>query len=201
MSAPSIPDLPPEQVSTILALVQEHGIRSAHYVGNADRGLIEGLSGVLGKHAVSIMDMPDRWRAGAAFWRDEHEYPGIPCPERQEWLEDIACYQEGAPEHELALRDYPWDSSDQLDRSVRFPGRVPPKLWILFGFADMTRVGDEGIGDDGKWERGSMLRPAPFLHKSYEWERLGDIWAGRWIPDQPPLEPYPDDEEEYDEEV
>ena len=73
MSAPSIPDLPPEQVSAILAFVQERGIRSAHYVGNADRGLIEGLSGMLGKEWVTLMDVSNRWGSGSRYFWDEFE--------------------------------------------------------------------------------------------------------------------------------
>lgn len=60
----------------------------------------------------------------------------------------------------------------------------------------MTEVGYEGIGKNGEWERGSLLRPAPFRHISYEWGRLGEIWVGRWILGHPPLEPYPNDDEE-----
>jgi hypothetical protein len=119
MSKPSIPDLPSEQISAILAFVREHDIRSAHYVGNADRGLIEGLSGMLGKDAVSIMDVADRWRTGFAFWWDERDFPNTPCPEPPEWLEGISSYQEGGPNPPyLLIRDTPWDHRLQLRRII-----------------------------------------------------------------------------------
>lgn len=121
MSKPPIPDLPSEQISASLAVVREHGIRFAHYVGNADRGLIEGLSGVLGKDAVSIMDMADRWKTGFAFWCDEREFPGTLCPERPEWLEGISCYQEGGPDcPDLWIQDTEWNAPEQLARIIAF---------------------------------------------------------------------------------
>lgn len=124
MSAPSIPDLPSEQVSAILAFVREHGIRSAHYVGHADRGLIEGLSGILGKEAVSIMDVADRWKTGFAFWWEERDFPNTPCPERPEWLEGVSCYQEGGPKPPyLLIRDVPWEHRLQLRRIIAHHGR------------------------------------------------------------------------------
>jgi hypothetical protein len=114
-----IPDLPAVVVSSILAFARELGVGSAHYIGNADRALIEGLSGILGKDAVSIMDMADRWKTGFAFFWDEREFPDTPCPERPEWLEGISSYQEGAPDPPyLLVRDTPWDHRLQLRRII-----------------------------------------------------------------------------------
>jgi hypothetical protein len=114
-----IPDLPADVVSAILAFARELGVRSAHYIGNADRALIEGLVGILGKDGVSIMDIPDRWKTGFAFWWDEREFPNTPCPECPDWLEGISSYQEGAPEPPyLLIRDTPWDHRLQLRRII-----------------------------------------------------------------------------------
>ncbi|MEY4569252.1 MAG: hypothetical protein RLZZ398_691 [Verrucomicrobiota bacterium] len=124
MSKPTVPDLPSAQISAILAFVREHGIRSAHYVGNADRGLIEGLSEMLGKDAVSIMDVTDRWRTDFAFWWDERDFPNTPCPECPDWLEGISSYQEGGPHPPyLLIRDTPWDHRLQLRRIIACHGR------------------------------------------------------------------------------
>lgn len=125
-----IPDLPAGVVSAVLAFARELGVGSAHYIGNADRALIEGLSGMLGKDAVSIMDMPDRWKTGFAYFWDEREFPGTPCPERPDWLEGIRSYQEGAPDPPyLLIRDTPWDHRLQLRRIIahyeRMVRRIP----------------------------------------------------------------------------
>jgi len=192
-----VPDLSAETISQILAAITSSGRSTVHYTGAADEGLLRALVAHEPKLEVSVMDMPDRWGTGYAFHYDEREFGQNLPRERPEWLEGIPFYQEGASDHEIAIRDWPWGSSDQMDRIIRFsPRRPPPKLWILFGLADMTEVGYEGIGNNGEWERGSMLRPAPFRHPSYEWEKRGAVWIGRWIPDQLPLEPYPEDEEE-----
>ncbi len=124
MSNHPIPDLAPAVVEAVLGFARERGVRSAHYVGNADRGLIEGLTSIVGKEALSIMDMPDPWKTGFAFWWDEREFPGIPCPERPEWLEGISCYQEGGPdEADLMIWETPWNRASQLLRIIGFRRR------------------------------------------------------------------------------
>ena len=198
MLLPSEEDLSAENVTLILEVIRDSGYLTVHYTGRADENLLRGLLGMQPALEVSGMDMPDRWKSGSRYFWDEREACGSEYPECPDWLEGILFYQEGASEHEIAIRDWPWHSSDQMDRIIRSnPRRPPPKLWILFGFADMTEVGFAGIGESGEWERGSMLGAAPFRHKSYDWKRLGEIWVGRRIPGQPPLEPYPDDDDEY----
>lgn len=141
MSKPSIPDLPSEHVATLLAFVREHGIRTAHYVGHADRCLIEGLSGMLGKDAVSIMDMADRWETGFAFWWDEREFPNTPCPERPEWLEGISCYQEGAPDcPDLWIQDTAWNAPDQLTRIIAFRQPKHPPIQNIALLRDARNI-------------------------------------------------------------
>ena len=197
MNLPAQEDLSAENVALILDIIRDSEYRTVHYTGRADESLLRALLSHQPKLEVSVMDMPDRWGTGYAFHYDEREFGNNLPRERPDWLEGILFYQEGAPDHEIGIRDWPWSSSNQIDRIVRFSTRrPPPKLWILFGFADMTEVGYEGIGKNGEWERGSMLRPAPFRHLSYQWERLGEIWVGNWIPNQPPLEPFPDDDED-----
>ena len=124
MARPPIPDLPADVVSAILAYTRELGVSAAHYIGNADRALIQGLVGILGKDGVSIMDVPDRWKTGFAFWWYGREFPITPCPERPDWLEDLACFQEGGPNPPyLLIRDTPWDHRLQLRRIIAFHGR------------------------------------------------------------------------------
>jgi hypothetical protein len=119
-----IPDLPADVVSAILACARERGIRTAHDVGNADRGLIEGLVEIVGKEGVSIMDMLDRWKTGFAFWWEERDFPNTPCPERPEWLEGVSCYQEGGPNlPDLLIRDIRWNHRLQLHRIIAHYGR------------------------------------------------------------------------------
>jgi hypothetical protein len=119
-----IPDLPAGVVSEILAFARELGVRSAHYIGNADRALIEGLVGILGKDGVSIMDMPNRLGGGTRYFWDEFESSGMEFPESPDWLEGICSYQEGAPNPpHLLIRDTPWDHRLQLRRIIACHGR------------------------------------------------------------------------------
>ena len=120
----SIPDLQVDVVSQVLTFTRELGVSSAHYVDNADRILIEGLIGMLGKNGVSIMDMPNRWGGGRRFFLDEFESCSVVYPECPDWLEDIVSYQEGGPQAPyLLIRDSPWDHRLQLRRIVAFHGR------------------------------------------------------------------------------
>jgi hypothetical protein len=120
-SRPPLEDLPDGVLSANLDFARERRIRSAHYVGNADRALIEGLAGIVGKDALSLMDMPDRWKTGFAFWWDEREFPGFPCSETPEWLEGISCYQEGGPdETDLMIWEAPWHRPAQMLRVIAF---------------------------------------------------------------------------------
>lgn len=115
----TIPDLTTETVSQVLDFARDLGSESAHYIGNADRALIEGLVGIMGNEQVSIMDIPDRWKTGFAFFWDEREFPRTPCPERPEWLSGVDCYQEGGPEPPyLLIRDTPWEHRLQLRRII-----------------------------------------------------------------------------------
>ncbi len=120
----AIPDLHADVVSEILTFARELGVSSAHYMGNADRALIEGLVDILGKEGVSIMDMPNRWGGGTRYFWDEFESAGMDCPERREWLEDVVSYQEGGPDPPyLLIRDTPWDHRLQLRRIIAFHQR------------------------------------------------------------------------------
>ncbi len=124
-----IPDLPADVVSAVLAFARERGIRTVHYVGNADQALIEGLVGIVGKDGVSIMDIPDRWKTGFGFCWDEREFPNTPCPERPDWLEDIACYQEGGPDcPDLWIQDTGWNAPEQLAEIIAFRQRKHPAI-------------------------------------------------------------------------
>lgn len=194
----TVPPHSPTVVELILSCIASSGYRTVHYTGAADEGLLRSLISHQPKLEVSVMDMPDRWGTGYAFWHDEHQFPNCLPRERPDWLECIPFYQEGAADHEIAIRDWPWDFSDQLDRIVRFTGRKAPSMLIILGLADLCKVGYEGTDENGEWERGSMLRAAPFRHPSYLWEQHGEVWLGKWIPDQSPLVPLPDDD--YDEE-
>ena len=143
-AASRFPDLPAEMVSAILGFARERQIRTAHYVGNADRGLIEGFTVLLGRDGISVTDIPDRWRTGFAFWWDEREFPGTPCPERPAWLEDISCYQEGMPdESDLIVWETPWDRASQFLRILAFrrkAGWQPSPNVALLGEARKIRL-------------------------------------------------------------
>lgn len=195
-----IPPHPAELVSQITSVIRASGLRTVHYTGHADEGLLRELLAIEPEISLSVMDMPDRWKTGFAFFWEERDFPSTPCPELPDWLEEVRFYQEGASDHEIAIRDWPWDSPDQLDRIVRFIGRPPPKLLIIFGEAETYGAGLEWVVSESEAKQVPVHKPADFRHPSYQWEKLGEIWIGRWIPGQPPLKPYPEDDEEDEEE-
>ncbi|CAN5888073.1 hypothetical protein BH11VER1_BH11VER1_06690 [soil metagenome] len=172
-------DHPPALVAHIIEVILASPFRTVHYSGAADEGLLRALLADRERLEVSVMDMPDRWGTGYAFWYDKAEFGNCLPRARPDWLEDVPFYQEGAPDHDIALHDWPWSSFDQLARIVAFTGRRPSKLLLLFGHADCNIVGVEGISESGKWERKEILRPAPIHHPAYEWETLGDFHVGR----------------------
>lgn len=174
------PDHPAELVREIVEIIRSSGLRTVHYTGGADEGLLRALIGHRPPLEVSVMDMPDRWGTGYAFFYEEREFGNCLPRERPDWLDGIPFYQEGAPDHDIGLRDWPWDSCDHLERIVTFSGRSAPKLLLLFGYADSNFVGVEGVSENGKWERTEILRPMPFRHPAYDWEGREQLWVGRW---------------------
>lgn len=178
-------ELPPphsaEVVELIICVIRSSGLHSVHYTGAADEGLLRALLAHEPKLELSVMDMPDRWETGFAFFWDERDFGNNLATDRPEWLEGIPFYQEGAPDHEIAIRDWPWDSSDQLRKIVRFTGRKPPALLILIGDA-LTYEEDvrAWIPDREEWGTQTIQHPCNFQHSSYDWEQVEELWIGRW---------------------
>ena len=126
---PPIPDLPADVVFAILAFAREREIRTVHYIGNADRVLIRGLVGLIGKDCVTLMDVSNRWGSGSRYFQDEFESSGVEFPECPDWLEDVVCYEEGAPEiFDFLIRDIRWDSPKQLAEIIASRQRKHPKI-------------------------------------------------------------------------
>jgi hypothetical protein len=173
------PDHPPALIAQIMEIVLALPFRTVHYTGWADEGLLRALLAYRERLEVTVMDMPDRWSLGRSFFWEEGM--GEP-PDRPEWLEGVPFYQEGASDHEIALRDCPWDSLDQFDRIVAFTGCRPPKLVLLFGRADQVKTGEERIWEDGELKLKTMdlFEPLTNTHPGYDWETLGDLRVGRW---------------------
>ena len=144
MSEESFPIVTPAQVETILGFARERAVKSVHYVGNADRSLIEGLVGVVGKAGVTLMDMHNRWGAGTRFFWDEFESSGNEYPEAEDWLEGITCYQEGGPDcPDLWIHDINWSPPRQLARILAFQNRnhrLIPSLALLGPARQTTRL-------------------------------------------------------------
>ena len=174
-----IPDLAADTISHILAAIASSGLRTVHYTGAADEGLLRALVAHEPTLELSVMDILDRWGTGYAFWYDEREFRNCLPRDRPDWLEGISFYQEGAPDHEIAIRDWPWDSSDQLEKIIAFTGRKPPKLLIFTALALMNVCSVSGMFES-HWAEREVLRPMPFQHPKYDWEQIGDLWLGRW---------------------
>jgi hypothetical protein len=174
-----VPSLSADSITHILEAVSFSGLRTVHYTGAADEGFLRALVAHQPKLEVSVMDMTNRWGSSTRFFWDEYESSGIEYPECPDWLEDICFYQEGAPDHEIDIRDWPWDSSDQLERIITFTGRKPPKMLVLTGLALMNTCTVSGMFDENSWEDREILRSMPFKHPDFEWQEIGEIWIGR----------------------
>ena len=177
---PTQQDLPPEDVAALLQVVRESGFQSVHYTGRADEGLLRGLLGMRPALKVTVMDIPDRWKTGSAFWDDDEELEDIPCRRRPDWLEGVPFYQEGAPAHDVSVRDWPWDSNDQLKRIVEFSARRRPRLIILFGDAEFHQNPREALAYGQERKSRDTLHPASFRHPAYDWQHREPFWIGRW---------------------
>jgi len=175
--------IPQVLIDRIMEILLASPYRTVHYVGQADEGLLRALLADRERLKVTVMDMPDRWKTGYAFCYDEDEFGKHLPRERPDWLEGVPFHQEGAPDHDILIQDWPWDSYDQLENTVAFEGRRPPKWLLLFGFADRNIVGVEGVSENGRWEREEILRPAPIHHPAYVWENSGGLHVGRWKPE------------------
>lgn len=140
-----------------MGIVLASPYRSLHYTGSADEGLMRALLADRERLEISAMDMPNRWGGATRFFWDEFESCGMPYPECPDWLEHVTFYQEGAADHDIALRDWPWGSPHQFRKIVAFTGQQPPRLVLLFGLADLGTV-----------------------HRSYHWERREGLTIGRW---------------------
>lgn len=175
-----IPDLPEDTISRILTAISISSLRTVHYTGAADEGLLRALLAHQPKLELSAMDMLNRWSSATRFFWDEYESLGMEYPECPDWLEGIPFYQEGTPDHEIGIRDWPWDSSDQLKKMIAFTGRRPPKLLILTGLALMNTVSVTGAFEGSNYATREILRPMPFQHPKYDWQQIADIWIGTW---------------------
>ena len=101
----------PEILAVIDDLLSSHAVSSVHYTGYAYEPILRLLHRHLGT-SFSVMDMPDRYHTGAAFfWEGDEDYPG---PARPDWLEDVPFYQEGFPDSDLLIWDTPWSHAGQL---------------------------------------------------------------------------------------
>ena len=175
-----IPDLAVDSIAHILAVIASSGLRTVHYTGTANERLLRTLVAHEPKLELSVTDIKDRWGTGYAFGHDEREYGNCRPRDRPEWLKGIPFYQESLPNHEIAIQDWPWHSSDQLERIIAFTGRKPPQFLILTGLALMNVCSVSGMFEDRQWETRDVLHPMPFKHPKYDWEPIGDLWLGRW---------------------
>ena len=176
------PDHPPALIAQIMEIILASPYRTVHYTGGADEGLLRALLAQRERLELSVMDMPNRWGGATRFFWDEFESCGMEYPEVPEWQEGIPFYQEGAPDHDIGLRDWPWDSPRQLGRIVRFSGRRPPRLLVLFGRAESVKTGEERIFEDGelKLRTRDVFETLTSTHPAYSWQTVGGVRVGRW---------------------
>ena len=177
MDHPIIAEHPPELVARIMEIILSSGLRSVHYTGSADEGLLRAMIAHKPLLKVSVMDMPDRWGTGYAFWYDEREFGNCLPRERPDWLDGVPFYQEGAPDHEVGIRDCPWDSARQFWKIVAFTGRRPPLIVIHFGKADTV---DAYVCEDGESRLSEPVEKRMIDHPSYTWEEHNGLRIGRW---------------------
>ncbi|TAE91789.1 MAG: hypothetical protein EAZ81_05095 [Verrucomicrobia bacterium] len=175
-----VPALSSEVISHILAAISTSGLRTVHYTGAADEGLLRALLAHQPKLEISAMDMANRWGSSTRFFWDEFADLGLEYPECPDWLQDVAFYEEGAPDHEISIRDWPWDSATQLKRIVSFASRKPPTIMIVTGFA-LQYIELVKISINHKVTASQqILLPMKIQHAKYHWEQIDDVWIGRW---------------------
>jgi hypothetical protein len=143
-----------EIVAAVLDAVGRHSIKSAHYVGMADEGLIRALKTELGP-GLTIMDYFDRWGGGARFFGDDE---GLSLPACADWLEGVTSYHEGCPEADLLVFDLTGEDAEFLLRELLEPRehRKPFKRVIL--------------------AKGSLPWPPP--SSWYRWDLTHSFWTG-----------------------
>jgi hypothetical protein len=146
--------MPQETVAAILSEVTRHGIKSAHYVGMADEGLICALKTELGP-GLTIMDYFDRWGGGARFFGDDE---GLSLPACPDWLEGVTSYHEGCPEADLLVFDLRGKDAEFLLRELLEP-RAHRKPFTCVIMA-----------------KGSL--PSPPLSSPYRWDLTHSFWTG-----------------------
>jgi hypothetical protein len=105
----------PEVLTALDALFTSHTVTSAHYAGYAHEAVLRLLTRHLGT-SFSVMDMPDRYGTGAAFfWEGDDD---CPAPARPDWLEEVLFYQEGVPDADLFIWDVPWSYPEQFSAII-----------------------------------------------------------------------------------
>ncbi len=125
------PPLPEGQIASIIEKIKELNIKSAHYMGNTDRGLVEALSAQLGKKSVSVLDMTGRW---PVIILDEDEFPpGYEEANRPDWMQGIDAYFEGSPIFVDLLIEERHPNSRRENGWVRAPYREPVKAYAFIG--------------------------------------------------------------------
>jgi hypothetical protein len=169
-----IPDLSSESIAHILAVISASGLRTVHYTGAADEGLLRALLAHEPKLEISAMDMANRWGGGTRFFWDEFADLGMEYPECPDWQKDVVFYQEGAPDHEIAIQDWPWYADYVMKKFISSSHRKPPTVFLLTGYALFA----EADNKESEPEKTKILRPFHFKHPAYDWEQRGDVWVG-----------------------
>ena len=180
MDHPTIADHPPELVARIMEIILSSGLRSVHYTGGADEGLLRALIAQRPLLEVSAMDIPNRWGSVTRLYWDEYEGCGLEYPERPDWQEDVPFYGEGAPAHEVGIQDWPWYHPEQFWEIVAFKVRRPPLLVIHFGRADTVVVEEAFYWEDGERRLRQQIEKCMIDHPSYTWEEHDGLRIGRW---------------------
>lgn len=122
-------------VWTIAAYILGIRVRSVHYVGYADEGLIRALMRIR-ETKLSLMDYWDRYHRGAHFFNDdEADMSGLETPS---WLDGIEMSHEGVPRSQALIWDMPWHHPDELAELLR--RRQPPRHLILEGQAVLREL-------------------------------------------------------------
>ncbi len=179
---PEVPIIPAtaDLVARIMDVIRASGLLSVHYTGSADEGLLRALLSHQPKLEVSVIDMPDRWGTGYAFHYDEREFGNNLPRERPDWLKGVPFYQEGSPEHEVGMYDWPWSSRRQFFKIVAFTGRRPPPLVILFGRSKSVETGEEYVCEDSVCRKQRKFEELIINHPAYTWEEKDGLRIGRW---------------------
>jgi hypothetical protein len=154
-----IPEHSQETVDALMAFIRKHALRSAHYFGHADRGVILALKNEPG-FELGVTDYYDRWHRSIHFWEgDEVDLSGPECAVPG-WLNGVTTYEEGHLDTSCLVYDLAPDEQHGDFQLVEFLDAPSGGFW-------KQRISNV-----------ALLRVEPPPLGNFSWMRSAGLWLG-----------------------